>query len=660
MGREDIQLRIVELTLLGNLTDEQIAEAGGYCPNGYDGIDYEIFRNPTIGGVLLYWDLFGDVVYSNGEVKINFRDSFAEVTQEHVYDSTTNGKMYKLKYEVIEPTTDENSKLFIVASSAGYVVEESIELPTNTEGVQEVIFTSDNDYSFDDSGELDPPPPSRDISYPRTLIIGHEGGFNGDDSVRIDNVELYETIEEVNHTTTPNDGLYTFGAQLLVGDYSSETNLDLSLPYTTEDLNPGDCADFESGNPNNPRYWKNIIPKFYQFYYRDGLSDYDPDGRGNLFPTPSLPDGSDVWATEFADVEVDYKSSEDKLIVRVIDGDNQNNQGDGEKLPLRNKFVGILDHITQDSGCDGYTSCLNFMANQTDNLAAWYQLKFTYYGTETDVGGESSNSLGGIGIGFGRMIYLRADDWDKETEGPMDGTNITTEPGHNGELWIYGGDYDGDTGDSDNDYPNQPHPDFWEKANCVVGEECTVWIMWEGDSPDYGTWPSEAGISLYNGQNYDETTWGGFSLTRGDEAVGLTLDVGLRFEANYFTQQEWIGTNEYGNTYYYPVLPRFGFNGTFESANNQFYPGGDYDYPNDNIPFPIDAMVTEEDVQEQSMLFNIYNEQDETNVFKDGSGNDNNAFVINDYKPKYDEETTEPQSIKNVDRIRTSKDKGAF
>ena len=48
-----------------------------------------------------------------------------------------------------------------------------------------------------------------------------------------------------------------------------------------------------------------------------------------------------------------------------------------------------------------------------------------------------------------------------------------------------------------------------------------------------------------------------------------------------------------------------------------------------------------------------------TNI-KDGSGNNNNAFVINDYKPKYNEETSEPQSIKNVDRIRTSKDEGAF
>ena len=48
MGREDIQLQIVELTLLGNLTDEQISAAGGYCPNGYDGINYEIFRDDTV------------------------------------------------------------------------------------------------------------------------------------------------------------------------------------------------------------------------------------------------------------------------------------------------------------------------------------------------------------------------------------------------------------------------------------------------------------------------------------------------------------------------------------------------------------------------------------------------------------------------------------
>ena len=127
------------------------------------------------------------------------------------------------------------------------------------------------------------------------------------------------------------------------------------------------------------------------------------------------------------------------------------------------------------------------------------------------------------------------------------------------------------------------------------------------------------------------------------------------------TEQDWLDDDGDGQPdYYYPVLPKYGRNGTFESANNQFYPGGDYDYPNNKIPFPIDAVATEEVIQDGSMLINIYNDKLENNVYSDGSGNDNNAFVINDYKPRYNEETSEPQSIKNVDRIRTSKRGGAF
>ena len=75
-------------------------------------------------------------------------------------------------------------------------------------------------------------------------------------------------------------------------------------------------------------------------------------------------------------------------------------------------------------------------------------------------------------------------------------------------------------------------------------------------------------------------------------------------DQNYdITNREPLGTEQnWLNNYYYPVLPKYGNAGTFESANNQFYPGGNYDYPNDNIPFPIEAVVTEEIPQEQSML----------------------------------------------------------
>ena len=60
------------------------------------------------------------------------------------------------------------------------------------------------------------------------------------------------------------------------------------------------------------------------------------------------------------------------------------------------------------------------------------------------------------------------------------------------------------------------------------------------------------------------------------------------------------------------------------------------------------------------MIISIYNDQLQTNVFGDGSGNDNNGFVLNDYKPKFDKKTNEPKNIKSVDRIRTSKKGGAY
>ena len=91
-----------------------------------------------------------------------------------------------------------------------------------------------------------------------------------------------------------------------------------------------------------------------------------------------------------------------------------------------------------------------------------------------------------------------------------------------------------------------------------------------------------------------------------------------------------------------------------------FYPGGNYDYPNNNIPFPIDGAITNENLNDISLKFNIISESPESNIFEDGSGNNNNGYGINNYSPKFDSTNYEPKRIKNTTKIRISKDKRAF
>ena len=118
------------------------------------------------------------------------------------------------------------------------------------------------------------------------------------------------------------------------------------------------------------------------------------------------------------------------------------------------------------------------------------------------------------------------------------------------------------------------------------------------------------------------------------------------------SQQEWIGENEHGNTYYYPVLPRYGSDGRFIEN----------DYPNDNIPFAQNGSITNDSEQLTDLLINISTETSgfETNVLNDNSGNGNLGFTISDYKVNFDNKTSEPKKIKNTERIRTTKNNGAF
>ena len=117
-----------------------------------------------------------------------------------------------------------------------------------------------------------------------------------------------------------------------------------------------------------------------------------------------------------------------------------------------------------------------------------------------------------------------------------------------------------------------------------------------------------------------------------------------------YSEQDWLGQNEYGNTYYYPVLPKYDQSGRFIED----------DFPNDKIPFPLEAPITDENDSDKSLLIHIMNESMDTNIIKDISGNDNLGFVIMDYKPNFNTETLSPEKVKKIKIIKTSTNNGVF
>ena len=126
--------------------------------------------------------------------------------------------------------------------------------------------------------------------------------------------------------------------------------------------------------------------------------------------------------------------------------------------------------------------------------------------------------------------------------------------------------------------------------------------------------------------------------------------------------QTWIGTNEYGNTYYYPVLPRLNKFGKFDE---------DLGLQGGNTPFGTDgrnwneddiyAYITNSDIEDDYLLIDIESKEIERNIFNDRSGNDIVGMGISDYKVRFDTETVKPVKNKFISRINLGKTKdGAF
>lgn len=133
------------------------------------------------------------------------------------------------------------------------------------------------------------------------------------------------------------------------------------------------------------------------------------------------------------------------------------------------------------------------------------------------------------------------------------------------------------------------------------------------------------------------------------DRVGITLDEYGIYDINTTVEQTWNSGN------YYPVLPNYNKFGLFNYDNDD-----SYDYVNNNIPFPLDGMLTNEELNDSSLKINITSNQIESNILDDLSGNQNHGFAFSDYRPNFDNQTLEPKKVKNTDRIRSSKNDGAF
>ena len=122
------------------------------------------------------------------------------------------------------------------------------------------------------------------------------------------------------------------------------------------------------------------------------------------------------------------------------------------------------------------------------------------------------------------------------------------------------------------------------------------------------------------------------------------IDLQTKPIINIYSTQNWLDNS------YYPVLPRYGADGTFIEN----------DFPNNKIPFPLEGPITNISEKNKNLLINITGEKIENNVFSDISGNQNLGFGILDYTPKFNIETLSPIKTKFNKLTKTSTNNGAF
>jgi len=141
-------------------------------------------------------------------------------------------------------------------------------------------------------------------------------------------------------------------------------------------------------------------------------------------------------------------------------------------------------------------------------------------------------------------------------------------------------------------------------------------------------------------------------------------------ESCQYLNDTWEGVNEYGNPYYYPVIPKFNGKGSFKPEvfglqtnfdGTERIPFGGIFYDGENwTPNDLIAEVTTENSTNQDLLINVNSNIVTSNVLSDNSGNKNLGFLISDKKVTFDENTTSVKKTKRFDIVKRNKSNGAF
>ena len=468
--------------------------------------------------------------------------------------------------------------------------------------------------------------------------------------------------------------------------------------------------------PNNERYWKNIIPKDYNIFHRDGVADftqvspsYDILKQYHLTNDASvlsdfydeIIDGDQVATSTFEFLQIgEVPTGNIRDVGSGVEGWNGNNFNERFLMGFWNMSVVEIDDLP------GYEKAIRIVTRYSENSPydnmSWGGF---YRAFNVSMEGAAPTMFGG---------------WFKVLNGGMEYGALNT-ANRISRTPDYGN-------------PNNGWEFFVSPLNESYFQSDS-----EGNGVHFYSWINEsnpdgevliAGLFAFNDEEFFTNLHDG--VVDGipqDYESGLNV-YSIRNIVDTYAQQDWFGD------YYYPILPKYGQDGKFiegtimgdslilqpglftwdiENSNTIIWNHENLEITTETIPsqitqimgestvaayqngiwedsltelingeqytfllegnesftwnrvtsdfktpFPLNGAITDENEIDENLLVNITKEEIENNVMDDKSGNNNYGFSISDYKPTFDKVTLKPLKQNKIDTIKKSNRRGAF